>query len=444
MPHRLDVKKNYTLQQHLLRLAKSNLVFEENLEHSLKEITQVSSEAIDCERVSVWTFNDDKSALILRNLFQNSKQLHSRGAELLVALNPRYFEYLQETRLLATHDVTTNYYISELIESYYNPLGIVSMLNVPIHYDGKLHGVICHEQVGNSRVWTAEEEAFGMSLAELIGRTFEIDGRLALQQTLERTNRILSEKLHENQDQQQKMRLAFQLSSLGEMAASIAHEINSPLTTILLRAENLKVELQKVEINATNAINQVDKILSTTERVAKIIKGLKSLSQNTSPENFVKVPLKSVIEETFDFCKDRFKQRGVELKTSPIPNCDLECHPTQMTQMFLNIFNNAIDAVENLKNPWVSLEISEKQDFLIFVITDSGPGVSPEIADKITEAFFTTKPNGKGTGLGLSISRGIIEEHQGSMTLNQESLHTQFIIEIPKIQVDRKSSSEAA
>lgn len=444
MSNSLKAKKNFNLKQHLLRLAKSSLIYESGLEFSLQEITHASSEALSCQRVSIWTFNTDSSALILRDLYDSSKQTHSTEGEISASIFPKYFEYLNEIRVLATHDVATNYYTSEMAEKYCRPLGIVSLLDVPIHYNGKLHGVICHEQVGSARVWTIEEETFGISLAELIGRNLEIEGRLALQETLVRTNRILCEKIKELQEQQKKMNLAFQLSSLGEMAASIAHEINSPLTTILLRSENLKLELQQTEINSASAMLQVDKISSTAERIAKIVKGLKNLSQNNVQEEFVCVSLNTVIEETLDFCKDRFKQRGVLLKINAIPNCEFECHPTQITQIFLNLFNNAIDAVESFKEPWVSLDISETEENIIFIVTDSGPGIPAHIAEKITEAFFTTKPNGKGTGLGLSISRGIIEDHQGTMSLNPDSPHTQFIIEIPKAQVGRKTTSEAA
>ncbi|MFZ4403828.1 MAG: sensor histidine kinase, partial [Pseudobdellovibrionaceae bacterium] len=102
------------------------------------------------------------------------------------------------------------------------------------------------------------------------------------------------------------------------------------------------------------------------------------------------------------------------------------------SQVLLNLLNNAFDAVENEKERWVHLGFSalNENEFLLFV-TDSGPGIPKEVADKIMQPFFTTKPVGKGTGLGLSISLGVINEHKGQFYINTANKNTQFVLRLP-------------
>ena len=110
----------------------------------------------------------------------------------------------------------------------------------------------------------------------------------------------------------------------------------------------------------------------------------------------------------------------------------LHVRSTQISQVLLNLLNNAYDAVEPLNERWVRLETKDVGDRFQFIVTDSGTGVSLDLQEKIFNPFFTTKDPSRGTGLGLSISRNIISDHGGSMRINRSSPHTQFIAEIPK------------
>ena len=254
----------------------------------------------------------------------------------------------------------------------------------------------------------------------------------------------MQEKLDEIQEQQQDMNLDFKMSAVGQMAARIEHEIKSPLSVIQLRAEQLNVMFEGGLYNQKMATHHIEKIYLTSQRMVKIIKGLKSLALSSSYNSFVMTTVKFVVEDTLDHCRDSFRQRGVRLDIGALPNIEFECHPTQITQIFLNLFNNSLDAIETTANPWVSLEITGSDEALAFIITDSGNGIPQSIAEKMTEPFYTTKSNGKGTGLGLSITRTILEKHQGTLRLNDKSKNTQFIIEIPKFQSSKKSLSDAA
>jgi C4-dicarboxylate-specific signal transduction histidine kinase len=107
--------------------------------------------------------------------------------------------------------------------------------------------------------------------------------------------------------------------------------------------------------------------------------------------------------------------------------------------VLVNLLNNAFDAVsERPKNEkrWVKLEAVAHGSAVEFAVTDSGPGIPDDVAEKMFTQFFTTKPAGKGTGLGLSISRKILEAHRGILKLDKESKHTRFLVGLPRKQSD--------
>jgi C4-dicarboxylate-specific signal transduction histidine kinase len=113
---------------------------------------------------------------------------------------------------------------------------------------------------------------------------------------------------------------------------------------------------------------------------------------------------------------------------------EVECHPSQISQVLLNLLNNAYDAALAQPDRWIELDARDQGSLVEISVTDSGPGIPRELARKIMDPFFTTKPPGKGTGLGLSISSNIMTDHGGSLSLDQNSPHTRFVMSLPKIQ----------
>ncbi|MEK6579858.1 MAG: HAMP domain-containing sensor histidine kinase, partial [Bdellovibrionota bacterium] len=105
---------------------------------------------------------------------------------------------------------------------------------------------------------------------------------------------------------------------------------------------------------------------------------------------------------------------------------------TQLSQVLLNLFNNAYDAVQTLTDKWIKIKVADTDQWVEIWVTDSGPGISSEVVSKMFQPFFTTKGVGKGTGLGLSISKKIIETHGGTLNVEMESPNTCFRITLPK------------
>lgn len=176
---------------------------------------------------------------------------------------------------------------------------------------------------------------------------------------------------------------------------------------------------------------EIQKIKFTADRIGKIVRGLRTFSRASDNDPFERTQLNVIFKETLDLCSEKFKFYGVNLEISPIPPVQISCRPSQISQVLLNLFNNANDAVELLSEKWIRVDFKQTDQMMSISITDSGPGIPMEVADKIMEPFFTTKEVGKGTGLGLSITKGIIEAHKGKFWYNKNSPHTQFIIELP-------------
>ena len=234
--------------------------------------------------------------------------------------------------------------------------------------------------------------------------------------------------------EKQQVQLASQLkmASLGEMASGIAHEINNPLTIILGRSQQALKALEVGDLDPIKTKKNLEVISSTTDRIAKIVSGLHSFSRNSNKDPMILKSINKIIEETLALCSEKFKFNGVDLKVMAEFDGLVNCRPAQLSQVILNLLNNAFDAIVKNEEKWVKIELQDKKENgFVIIITDSGKGIPTAIAEKIMQPFFTTKEIGKGTGLGLSISKGIIEAHNGTLSINSLSPNTQFIIKLP-------------
>lgn len=228
---------------------------------------------------------------------------------------------------------------------------------------------------------------------------------------------------HQKQIQVQKM------SSLGEMAGGIAHEINNPLTVITGKTYKLKKELKETNPSALDGLEKID---SMVQRISKIIGSLRNFARNSENDPPVMTDVRSLLESTLDLCRERFSNSGILINYDIQDECQILCRPSEISQVLLNLLNNAFDAVIDQKKPTVLIQIKQTDQHVEINVIDNGSGVDPKIADKIMQPFYSTKEIGKGTGLGLSISKGIIESHHGTLNLVPTDNLTIFRILLPK------------
>jgi signal transduction histidine kinase len=235
---------------------------------------------------------------------------------------------------------------------------------------------------------------------------------------------------------EQQMHLAHsaKMSAIGEMAGGIAHEINNPLAIISANCSYLKKLIEKENYDPIHILKSLEDIQRTTLRMAKIVQGLKTLSRDTTNEEFGPAKLRDIIDDVHGLCSEKFKNNGVDFRidlNEEIYDQIINCRRVQISQIFLNLLGNAFDAVEGLNECWIKVECKKIEQTFEFRITDSGNGISKDIQEKIFLPFFTTKPVGKGTGLGLSLSSSILRDHAGSFSIDNNCPNTCFIMTLP-------------
>lgn len=240
--------------------------------------------------------------------------------------------------------------------------------------------------------------------------------------------------------QQELLIVSSKMSSLGEMAGGIAHEINTPLAVIALKADLLEAasHTEEFTLNGREIVADACAMIHrTTDRIAKIIIGLRAFARDGASDPFQKMDVQSIVKDTLDLCSEKFRGSGVVLHVQmPENELLLSCRATQISQVLLNLLSNSFDASQEISEKWIKIEARDLGTEVELSVTDSGHGISAAIRSKLAQPFFTTKEVGKGTGLGLSISRGIVMDHGGHLILDEQSPHTRFVIVLPKDRIN--------
>jgi C4-dicarboxylate-specific signal transduction histidine kinase len=241
-----------------------------------------------------------------------------------------------------------------------------------------------------------------------------------------------------------KIQDATKLIALGQMTGRIAHEINNPLTVIYSRAKQIQRTLAKDHTNIQTVLKMASVIEDMALRMETIVKNLRSMSRQEKAGEFQMADAKDILRNTIILCEERFRSQGVELRmTLPEEELPISCHSIPISQVLLNLLNNAFDAVKDLPSPWVELDAHAELDTILLRVSDSGPGIPEPLRQKIMTPYFTTKVEGEGTGLGLSISAQIIAEHGGRLYLDEQRLNTSFVIALPRNETADYQSKKA-
>lgn len=218
------------------------------------------------------------------------------------------------------------------------------------------------------------------------------------------------------------------LASLGEMAAGIAHEINNPLAII---DGNIKV-LRKSPLNDDDREKKLAAIEKAIGRITKIVLGLKKFSRSSEKSEKNLLSLQTIIQDSLNLLDFKCKQLLIPIEFQYRTEGRVYCDEVELEQVMVNLLNNSFDAVKNLDEKWVKVELFEEKDAIVVRVIDSGLGLEAEIRKRIFQPFYTTKPVGQGTGLGLSIVRGILEDNNGVIDLLPDEKNTCFEIRFPK------------
>ena len=218
---------------------------------------------------------------------------------------------------------------------------------------------------------------------------------------------------------QEELIQAAKLAVLGQMSASISHELNNPLAAIRSFADNGRRYLQKQKLDKVDG--NLLRISALTERMAKISDQLRSYARKTDRTDQTLTAIQPVIDATIELMAPQFKSNMVSLSStisSHLPKVHI--NSIQLEQVLVNLLTNAIHALAGLETKSVQISVTEDDHFLVIDIHDNGPGIGNLDAQQLFEPFYTTKKN--GLGLGLSISYQIIEAMKGSLAYRSSHL----------------------
>lgn len=253
----------------------------------------------------------------------------------------------------------------------------------------------------------------------------------------------ITEKLSQEKELSQQKQLAShnaKLASIGELAAGVGHEINNPLAIVKGYVTTIQKKMAKDGFKPSDVEKYISKILVATERIAKIVQGLRTFSRSDSTEvsNFSPI---DAVKESFNMVQEIYKQDGihVELTESFDSDCVVNGNRGKFQQILMNLISNARDATTNNNDRHITMNIIQKKSNLILEVKDNGCGIPDEIKEKIFDPFFTTKDVNKGTGIGLSLVHNFIEEMTGKLEVDSvQGEGTTFRIILPVTYLDSK------
>jgi len=234
---------------------------------------------------------------------------------------------------------------------------------------------------------------------------------------------------------------AGKMTTLGVMAAGMAHEINQPLNVIQVCADFfLKMLNRGQQINDDDLRTMANDIVANVERASGVIKHVRDFARQSEPVRS-RVNINDPINDVFKVFGHQLTVHEIEVQldlASDIP--DIMAEHNRLEQVFINLVSNAIDAMDERTAPAGTNDIAKRltvtsfsvNDHIAVKVSDTGIGMSQEVKNKILEPFFTTKKVGKGTGLGVSISYGIIQDYDGTIEIESEvGKGTTFTITFP-------------
>ena len=245
----------------------------------------------------------------------------------------------------------------------------------------------------------------------------------------------ITEQVHLREDLESERALVVQagkLAAMGEIVAKISHEINNPLTLIAARCEQMQELVEGKDFLKLPEL--LEKQHRQIERIKHIVRSLSSHSRNAGQDPLIPTALKQILESVTELLKFKIDKRQISVllpSEEQQKNLVFCCRASEMSQIFVNILNKSVDAVEKSEHPWVKVEAEQSNNQVVIRFLDSGPGVPLALRQNIWKPFFTTKSPDKGTGLGLPISKTIAQNHHGTLDLQETPSGTCFILTLP-------------
>ena len=279
-----------------------------------------------------------------------------------------------------------------------------------------------------------EQRTANITVAPLLNRELEDVGRI-----------VIVDDISERVSMEAQLTQAEKLSSIGLLAAGVAHEVNTPLAVISSYAQMLGKQLRLDEAAQARIGPVLDKITQQTFRASEIVNGLLNFSR-MSTVDLARLDLNQIVRETVLLLEHQMRSSGVAVSVELDPDLPEMCgNRGKLQQVLVNLMLNARDALMDTTPRGISLGTRVREGAVELRVSDTGCGMPPEVLRKIYDPFFTTKTQGKdgqrkGTGLGLAISYGIVQEHGGVIeTTSEPGQGSEFRLLFPMVDDSRPS-----
>ena len=303
------------------------------------------------------------------------------------------------------------------------------LISPPHHYDHELvSGITVHigtreNPYGTICAHSREERSFDGDEIRFLQQMANILGTV-----IERTR--TEEALHQKESQ---LLRSEKLASIGTLISGVAHEILNPVQIISMHVQ--MAQMDSTQLSSPEKLSQSFKIMKTqVERITRITKNLLDFSRQREPQ-VERLDPRTVLDGVLNLLEYQYRVTNIEIVRDYAKNLPLiEGDRDQLGQVFLNLLGNAKDAMPDRGRVTLRARrfTRDEKPWVRMAVEDTGGGIPKDILNRIFDPFFTTKPEGKGTGLGLSISYGIVETHDGRLSVqSQEGKGTTFFIELP-------------
>jgi len=404
-------------QRALLRLATDAA---SELPPFMKKAVEEAAKTLGAERVSIWFLNEQSSELVCEELYTLNESSSRDISRIRAADYPVYFQAVESSRIVAVNDARTDPRTQDFGRDYLEPLGIVSMMDVPIRLHAKLLGVICCEHVGAPREWSLEEQDFGASIADMVALQVETNERRKLEEALAKTNVHLADTVRD---------LRRSNKELQEFAHVAAHDLKAPLRAIGTLADWIASDYAD-RFDETGR-QQMRLLKGRVARLAELIDGILHYSEIGREANQLEaVDLNAYIPEVVALL-DPPEHVQIVIQ-GELPTVVTE--KTRIGQVFRNLIDNAVKYLDKPEGR-VEIACSDDGDFWRFHIADNGPGIEKRYYQKIFQMFQTLVPRDERdtTGVGLAIVKKVVELFGGGVWVESTvGVGTTFFFTLPK------------